>query len=413
MLYFSELEGKEVYTDDEILIGHVDDCIFTATGEPIITKLVLRSNIASNLTVTAKSIKRIGRRVVLHKAYEIADIQENELYIKRNLLDKQIIDLTGNKVVRVNDVAIQNKSVLSPNETYVLELVVTGVDIGAMGILRRLGVENTATYLFSIFGQKITSDFLPWGEIQPLELSRGTVQLKKEEEKLENLRPEDLADYLEKTNEKNIRKFLKILDSDVAVKVISNLAIAYQKDLFQHWRPEKAASLLSQLDDDIAVDILLVLSRRKREEIIAHLDDKKRKEITTLLNLSKTPIGQRLYSEYLTVKPQQTVKQIIDQVKQQTTDFTFFHNIYVVNERNMLVGVVSLHELMLQDLTTPIYRFMEQNIVEVTITTPVEVVINKMLKYRLSSIPVVNKDRHMLGIITLDDIVDVIRSKLS
>jgi len=413
MLYFSELEGKQVYTDDEILIGHVDDCIFTATGEPIITKLVIRSHISANLIVSSHSVKRVGRRVLLHKAYEIDELRENELYIRRNLLDKQIIDLTGNKVVRVNDVAIQNKSVLTPNETYALELVLTGVDIGAMGILRRLGVEDIATYVFSVFGQKITSDFLPWGEIQPLELTRGTVQLKKEEEKLENLRPEDLADYLEKTNEKNIRKFLKILDSEVAVKVISNLAIAYQKDLFQHWRPEKAASLLAQLDDDIAVDILLVLSKRKREEIISHLEESKRKEITTLLNLSKTPIGQRLYSEYLTVKPQQTVKQIIDQIKQQTTDFTFFHNIYVVNEKGMLVGVVSLHELLLQDVTTPIYRFMEQNLVEVTISTPVEVVINKMLKYRLSSMPVVNKDRRMLGIITLDDIVDVIRSKLS
>lgn len=413
MLYFSEIEGKKVYTDDEILIGHVDDCIFTATGEPHITKLVLTSNISARLIVTAQSIKKIGHRILLHKAYEIAELQENELYIKRNLLDKQIIDLKGNKVVRVNDVAIQNKAVLSPEETYELELIVMGVDIGAMGILRRLGIERFATFIYSIFREKITSDFLPWGEIQPLELARGTVQLKREEEKLENLRPEDLADYLEKTNEKNIRKFLKILDSDVALKVISNLAIAYQKDLFQHWRPEKAASLMSKLEDDTAVDILLVLSKRKRDEIIAKLDEHKRKTLTNLLSLSKTPIGRRLYSEYLTAKPEQTVRQVIGMIKTKTTDFTFFHNVYVVNEKGILVGVFSLHELLLQDLDTPIYRFMLQNIVEVNLSTPVELVINKMLKYRLSSMPVVTKDRHLQGIITLDDIVDVIRSKLS
>ena len=121
------------------------------------------------------------------------ELIENELYIKKNLIDKQIIDIGGNKIVRVNDVSLQE---LNTPEKY--ELSITGVDIGLLGILRRMGIESVAYNLLHMFGYNLTSQFLSWGDIQPLELTQGKVRLKKREEKLQDMRPETSPIILKK-----------------------------------------------------------------------------------------------------------------------------------------------------------------------------------------------------------------------
>src|SRR3989344_3245779 len=201
----------------------------------------------------------------------------------------QIIDLKGNKIVRVNDVALQeDKDKLS----------IAGVDIGILGIFRRLriGAENFYK-IASLFKIKLASQFLSWADIQPLELMRGNVKLRKKEEKLEKIRPEDLADYLEKTNVINARRFLKILDTEKAAEVIGNLNINYQTALFKNFQTEKAAKLISFLDPDEAVDVLLTLSKKKREEVLEKLSPKIKENILHLLELSKKPIGTLITTE--------------------------------------------------------------------------------------------------------------------
>lgn len=406
MLYFSEIIGKKVVTEDNIPIGNLEDLIFIISDNPIVTKIVVREQSGQKLIISFDYLQKINTHLTIEKEFLTAYLEENELYLVKNLLDKQIIDLKGNKVVRVNDVALnQDKEKLS----------IAGVDIGILGLARRVRfIGGNSIYKFLRFlNIKFTSEFLSWADIQPLELIRGQVKLKKKEEKLEKVRPEDLADYLEKTNVINARKFLKILDTEKAADVISNLNINYQTSLFKSFRAEKAAKFLTFIDPDDAVDVLLTLSKKRQDEIINLLGPETKANILRLLELSKNPIGGLITTEFFCVNPDETARQVIDDIRKKTLDFSSLDYIYVVNKNDELIGVFSLHELVLQDLDTPVYKFMTQNVVVVHFTTPEEIVIKKMYKYKLYALPVIDENKHLQGLITLDDLNTSILKKFT
>ena len=397
------MAGKKVYTEDDIHIGYLEDLIFLAAENPLVTKIVIRDKSDQRLIVSTDYLKKINKHLLIEKEFLVTYLEENELYLVKNLLDKQIIDLKGNKIVRVNDVALQDKQKLS----------IAGVDVGVLGIFRRLRLGADNFYkIASFFRIKLASQFLSWADIQPLELIRGNVKLRMKEEKLEKIRPEDLADYLEKTNVINARKFLKILDTEKAAEVIGNLNINYQTALFKNFQTVKAAKLIGFLDPDEAVDVLLTLSKKKMEEVIEKLSPPMKEKILYLLELSKEPIGALLTTEYLTAGPEDTVRQIIEKIKKETLDFSSLYSIYIVNKEKELTGAISLHELLRQDLDTPLYKFMTQNLIVIHLTTPVEIAMKKFLKYHLSSLPVINQDKRLEGIVNFDDITNYVLERI-
>ena len=403
MLYFSEIVGKKVYTEDMIHIGYLEDLIFLATENPIVTKIIIRDKTNQKLIISTDYLQKISKDLLIEKEFLVTYLEENELYLVKNLLDKQIIDLKGSKIVRVNDVALQDEGKLS----------IAGVDIGILGIFRRLRIGTNNFYKIATFFKiKLASQFLSWADIQPLELMRGNVKLRKKEEKLEKIRPEDLADYLEKTNVINARKILKILDTEKAAEVVGNLNINYQTALFKNFHTEKAAKLISFLDPDEAVDVLLTLSKKKREEVLEKLSPKIKDNILHLLELSKKPIGTLITTEYLTVGPDDTVRQVIDKIKKETIDFSSLYCIYVVNKEKQLSGVVNLLEILRQDLDMPLYKFMTQNLVVIHLTTPIEIAMKKFLKYQLSALPVINQDKRIEGVVNFDDVASYILERI-
>ncbi len=402
MIYFSEIVSKSVVTEDGIDVGKLDDIIFLAFHQPAVTKLVIRTSGRKNLIVPTSYLQKLNSKITISKNFQTAELEENELHLKRNLLDKQIIDISGNKVVRVNDVALFDKP----------ELVISGVDTGLLGILRWLGLEDIILKPLSTIGITITPRFLPWGDIQPIELARGQVKLKKEEEKLEKLRPEDLADHLERTNIANVNRFLRILDETHAAKVIGNLNIGYQEALFKSFTVERAADILKLIDSDEAVDILLTLTAKRQSQIIDLLPDKKKKEIQMLMHFSKTPIGELVTSEYVTCSPTDTAESVIQKIRRETGDFSFLTYVYVINKENELSGVFNLRELLMQPLTSPVYRFMNQNVLVIHLSTPREIAMKKLLKYKLQAVPITDKSKRMIGIVTLDDIAESILEKI-
>ena len=165
------------------------------------------------------------------------------------------------------------------------------------------------------------------------------------------------------------------------------------------------------MDPDDAIDVLLVMSQKRREQIIDCLQIDKKKELMHLMKYAKSSIGELMTTEFLTVRSEQTVRNIIDKVRKESADFRILTAIYVINTDNQLIGVFGLHELVLQDLDNPVYKFMVQNVIVVHFTTPAEIVLNKMLRYRLTTLPVIDDNKYIQGIVTLDDIATSVLSK--
>lgn len=397
MLYFSELHNSKVHTKDGVYVGKLKDLIFRATDKPEVTKIVVKTDMNQETIVPIENVSKINGGVVLEKSYILSKLIENELFLTKNLLDNQIIDISGDKIVRVNDVAIQDKPGYS----------IAGVDIGLIGILRWLGLEDNINKLFKKIGINLRSRFLSWADIQTLELSRGHVKIKKEQTKLEKIRPEDLADYLEETTVSNVKGILKILDDKNAAEVISNLNHNYQTALFKQFESDQAARTVALMDPEEAVDVLLGLSKKKREKILDQLDDRTYKKIMYLLHQPDTPIGKILTTEFLTVEPDETIKEVKEKIRKQTADFYNLTYVYVVNKDQQLVGVFDLHEFLLHHQDTQVYKFMTQRLVTIHLNTPMTVAFRKIVKYKLYALPVVDKDKHIVGLVIYDDIVDL------
>ncbi len=402
MLYFSEIKGKEIRTEDGIKVGKLSDLIFLASDHPTITKVSIRTSENTHIIVPFQFVNKFNGEIALSKSYLTSELADNELYVVKNLLDKQIIDIQGNKIVRVNDIVLQDKP----------DLYIAGVDIGFLGVLRWLKIERLVFNVFLTLGVKLTSQFLSWGYIQPLELARGRVKLKKENEKLARIPPEDLADHLEKTNILNIKKILNLLDKKYAAEVVGNLNVNYQGALFRQLSPENAAKIITYVDPDEAVDILLTLSLKRRENILNFLPDEVKKRLNYLLKFSSTPIGKLITTEYMTVSPQNTASEVLTLIRKFTPDFSFLIYIYVVNQHLELVGVFSIHELLLQKNDAIVYKFMTQNVSIVHLKTPKEIAVKRMLKYKLTAVPVIDNSKKILGIITFDDVTEYLIDKI-
>jgi CBS domain-containing protein len=398
MLYISELLDKPVVTKGKQKIGKLADLVFVTSEVPYITKIQVQTKKNTHKLYSIQSIKSLNGTVDLIEMDEVS-LAENEAFIGANLLDQQIIDIKGKNIVRVNDVVIQEKP----------DLAISGIDIGWTGILRWFNLERPIT---AITKRPIHHTLLPWSEIQPLELARGKVVLNKEEHKLKSIQPEDLADYLEKTTIHNAMRILSLVTKETASEVIQNLNINYQTQIFRQMTPEMAAEIVRYADPDEAADLLLTVSLEKKEHILSLVSKEKKKELEFLLSHAETVIGELMTTEFLTFSAEDTAKTVMDRIKYETGEFSNFPYGYVVNKKEELIGVFSLHELLLQSEYNQVLKFMNQNVGVIYLTTPRSIAIRRMLKYKLRAIPVIDAHRQILGIVTFDDVVEPILEKM-
>ncbi len=415
MLYFAQLKGKPVYANGGTAgkpVGTLHDLVFRASHQPVITKLVVKQG-RERMIVSIMHLKSFTPTILLTPEFSRVHLGDNELFVTANLLDQQIIDIKGNKVVRVNDVAIQDKPAppTGAATTGGPLLMIAGVDIGILGILRWLPGEKLISSLIYRAGFTPVSTFLSWADIQPLELARGKVQLKREETKLKRLLPEDLADHLEKMSMKTIARVVDIMDEDLAADVIANLNIPYQQGLLKTMVPERAARLIERIDPDEAVDILLSLPEKRREQLLTTLAFHKQQELRNLLAIPQTAIGELLNPEIFTATPEETVGKVKLRIKRETKEFSSLPYVYVVKDKQ-LIGVVSLYELHMQDNDTPLYRFMAPSVVVVHLSTPIDIAIKRMLKYKVDALPVIDDKKAILGMVTFDDVAEAILEKI-
>ncbi len=413
MFYFSELINKKVVNENGKTVGKLKDFLFLAEESPKITKIFVKKSPRRSFAIFIKEVKEINDHIVVNKDFVEKDIAEREFSIAKNLLNRQIIDVKGGKVVRVNDIAIQDKqsvSVGSSGEKQ--EYYIAGVDVGFRAILRWFKLEKPTVPLYKFFKLYSHPHFLSWGDIEPLELARGNVQLKKDIGDLERMRPEDLADYLEKTNIRNVNKIITGLDDEYAADVIEDLNINYQTALFKRFEPEQATRLIDFLEPDEAVDILLTLPREKRNEILDSLPKGKNDELRELMKYSKTSVGKLLNPEFITVSSEATGSQALSIVKEKLPESPFSSYIYALNQEGHLVGVVELSDLMMHEGDEQVFKFMEQDVVVAHLTTPQEIALKRMLKYKLYALPIIEDSQKMIGVVTFDDMIEDVVDKL-
>ncbi|MFB3896351.1 MAG: magnesium transporter MgtE N-terminal domain-containing protein [bacterium] len=417
-LFFSQLQGKPVYNPDGKIVGRVYDFV-ARSGEkyPPITAMIFSAGWIApalficpweNIEMTAANEFHITQKQLLIFSHRKA---ENEIFLRKEVLDQQIIDTHGGKVVRVNDLHL-----LSAEG----QLRLAHADIGMRGIVRRMGWESWIDALVRVLNPKskyLKQDhFITWKVVQLLTLSAPKggdeairphrLQLNVDQKQLAKLHPADLAEILEDLDYRERAALFSTLDAETASDALAEIDPSLQPALLESVDKEKALDIVESMPPDEAADLLNTLSEEQSREILNKMDKQDAQELSQLLEYEPDSAGGMMTTQVTTLNQDMTVDQVLQYLRKNVPSATSIYYLYVVDNDKKLIGVLTLRHLVVADPQTPISQIMISNPIAVKLEDHAEKIADLNEKYNLLAVPVVDDQNRIQGVITVDDVLD-------
>ena len=412
MLYLSQMMGKPVVDATGEKIGTISD-LAISTGEvfPRITSLAFQGPGKVPFMISwrkyVEEFDEDGIRLSV-PAHDIrfSYLQPEEILLARDLLNRQIVDTQGMKVVRVNDLK------LSISGT---QLRLLGAEVGARGILRGLApwLERAVVAVAKVFGRRIDEQIIAWNYMDLLARDLSEVQRSVTHKRLDELHPADVADILEQLDPQQRANVFQHLDDAQATEAISEMEDEYQADFIEDLDDARAAGLLGSMDPDDAADIVRDLSYEKAETLLRLMGVEDATEIRRLLGYKDGTAGGMMTTQFVSVHATDTVGEVIEVLRELPEDHPTVHYVYVLDEYDEFEGVLSLRTLVLTDDAKPVGDVMYEDVISVPPDETEEDVAADIFKYELPAMPVVDEHNMLLGIVTVDDAWDAIEEDVS
>ncbi|HBV86676.1 MAG TPA: magnesium transporter MgtE [Desulfosporosinus sp.] len=396
--YFSQLLNKPIRDANGRRIGRIlDMAIRWDSVSPHVTGIRYSKGVHDLIPIKLVASWDYGG-MRLNTGFDpqhICPLHEDETFIGKWLLDKQIIDLEGSRLVRVNDISLSWVS--HEDQRYI---VLVAVDIGVRGLFRRLGVEFLLT--------RIENKFVGCQYIKPLENRTSALQLTREKEQLRQLHPADIADLIEDMDYKQRANFLNALDSQQAIDALAEMELDTQVEVITQMDEERASDILEEMPPDEAADILSELSSQKSEELLSLMESDDAEDVRELMQYEENTAGSLMTTEYIGLPIWITAEQAINELRRLAPEAETIYYLYVVDEQETLEGVLSLRELIIASPDTTLKDLMHKKIVKISPYDDHEKVADLIHKYGLLAVPVVNPQDQILGIITVDDVLELL-----
>lgn len=322
---------------------------------------------------------------------------DDEILVRRDILDKQIVDVDGARVVRVNDIR------LNPvNEA----LCVAAVDVGFRGILRRLGYLGVWDALGEALNRPLPRREIGWQFVQPLGMNLSRLTLTITRDKLSDLHPADLANIIAQLPAQNVSAVLNSLDMEAAGEAFGEMEPEDSSRVLSQMDSEHAADVLEEMPPDEAADVLAELPEEKAQELLAHMDPEDAEKVQELLEHEDDTAGGLMNNEYLFVSPEATVDDCLAQVRLLGADIDSIYYVFVLDADERLHGVLSLKRILLAPGSTPVAELMSRNPKAVHVDSRLEDVLEMAVEYKLAAVPVLDEEDRMAGIVSADDIME-------
>ncbi|MBV9027087.1 MAG: magnesium transporter [Candidatus Eremiobacteraeota bacterium] len=400
--FISDLIRRPVTIDDrpignvaDFLIGTPDDAFPTVDG--LIIKTAGGMRFAPMDTVA--DVDRNGSVVLRIVPKEPAPPESEELYLVADLLDKQIVDVDGRKVVRINDIEVANTGG---------KLRVVAADVGIAGLLRRLGLRSFGRRWLSRLGT-IPRSMIAWNSVAPIrDANPSHVRLSVKQHRLARLHPSELAEIISELSAREAAAVVGQLDDETAADAFEHLDAETQKSLIEDIGTERAADIIEEMDSDDAADLLAELPEEQQSQLLAEMSAYTAGELRELVKYPEDTAGGLMTTDYVWIYPHRTTEATIRKIREIAPVSEFIYYLYVVDGDDHLLGALSLRSLLLALPTAFIDRIMERDLVTVTPLMPAVDVASMIAKYDLLALPVVEEHGRMLGIVTVDDAIDAI-----
>ena len=404
-LYFSELQGRTVVDAEGRTVGKVSD-LKVRLGEmfPRVTTLILRRRRGRKLfSLPWEDVESLdGLLVTLKPGAEgrlgPVEVANEEILLREDLLDKQVVDTFGAKIERVNDVhlIIVNR-----------DLRTVHVDFGPRGLLRRLGWLRTVDRLTGwLFAYTFPEKMISWKYVQPLASDpKRNLKLNVTTRKLHEIHPSDLADIIEELDRANRSSVFKVLDLETAAETLQEVDPKLQQSLIETTPEEKISDLLEEMEPDEAADILGDLPEEKARQLIRTMEKPYRQPVEDLLRYEEGTAGSIMTTDFLAFPREATIATAAEEFKSSSHPLETVAYLYVVDPERRPLGVITLRHLLLCDREETLGRLMTPHLIKAGVEDDLATVAELFTKYKFIEIPVVDGEGVLRGIITLQDIV--------
>ncbi|MBV9453923.1 MAG: magnesium transporter [Rubrobacter sp.] len=366
---------------------------------PYISLIRVRTGRKSHRYVSWREVRAFEATQIILSTREddlsTAHLQEEDILLSRNVLDKQIVDLEGRKVVRVQDIQLARTG---------RELQVLGVDISASALIRRLGFKRLADAI----ARRYPPPSVKWGDVNLTDWRDPNLRLKLSKESLGRLHPADLAEIAASLSTEERLDMLEALPDEMAADTLEEMSPELQVSVMNSLDDEEASELVEEMDPDDAADLLSDLPQERTQEILDHLPRSEAQELRELLSYPEESAGGIMTPEYISVRPDTPAREVVEKLRSSPPEEEHSFYIYITDEVEHLEGVFSLRDLILANPETPVREFMSQELVCVSLETEQDEVVRKIMKYNLKAIPVVDEENKLNGIVTIDDVIDLV-----
>jgi len=413
-LALTELLGATVY-DPSGAAGRVREVTLTPQEDRSrISSLIVKTK-SGNRIVPYDSVSAIegGIRTSTAAAqWQAANGMEGLFLLERDLLDQQVIDVNGRKVVRVNDVDLEFDTQRDPNRP-VPSLRVHAVDVGARGAVRRLLRGVAPKNAIHLLLGKIPPRSIPWKFVDLIETDPARrVKLKISHEGLAKLHPADIADIVEDLAPDERQAVFQTLDEETAAEALEEVEPRVQKSIVESLDSERAAEIVEEMDPDAAADLLADLPEDRTEQILVQMEPEAQQDVVELLEHKEETAAGRMTTDFLALPVSATVKNTIDTLREFEGGVEVISTIYLVDSQGTLVGAVPLARIVLADATTPMLSLVQEPLVMAHEGVADNDVAELFDKYNLQTLPVVDEHKKLTGVITSDDVISMLRAKL-
>ncbi len=411
-MYLSYVIGQSIKDVNGRDLGKLTDLIVSpAEHLPVVSAVRVRTNSKVEIMVawrcfTYDEDSEHFSLAVPVDAIITYEVGEEDLLLRNNVMDKQIVDVHEYRVVRVNDIRIEFSSG---------RLYLVGVDTGTRGLLRRMGwmhaadrFSKTISHVKFLPNIKLSSNVIGWHDVEAFERGVGRLKLKVSAERLSALHPSDIARIVNELDPEQRNDVMESLDVETAAEVLSEAHPHVQASIVENMEEELAADLLEEMEPDEAADILGDVSAEKREDILEEMEPEEAEDVIELLAYDENTAGGLMTTEFFAVSKDLTAGEVIIQLRELAPEAELIYYIYVLDSSEHLVGVVSLRDIIISPEDRHVADIMVDKVMHVHLDGDVEEIVQKISDYNLLALPVVDEENRMQGIITFDDVLEEI-----
>jgi magnesium transporter len=407
LLFLTELLGLPVHDLKGRVLGRVKDAALVPVVHKSRIDRYLMGTGATWLSIRFDQVHRIGLDGLFLRDEQLTPYHNDEwmLRIVRDLLDQQIIDAKGRKVVRVSDITFD---VVQQPEGY-QTLDVRDVDIGLRSVFRRVAQGVVPPTWVRWAQQPIAPRSIPWTVCNIVEADpQRRLRLNVSYDFLETLHPADIADIVEDLGPDEREAIFETIDEEVAGEALSEVDHDMQISIIESLEPEKAADIIEEMPPDVAADVLGDLEEKMAEEILDEMEPASKTEVEELLEFGRNTAGGLMNTEFVVLPRHATVADALAEMRRNEDLLDSLTTIYVVDDRERLVAAVPLGRLLSWPNDTLLSSFSSDPPVSVPLDETKDRVTELFDKYNLLALPVVDHRGCLAGVITADDIISVL-----